>query len=104
NDRAVKTLAEAFDAGFENVSQLEDDPELDTLRKLPEFVALQARMERETAARLLANSKPFPFDFTLKDPDDKPVSLADVKGKTVTVVDFWGTWCPPCRKEIPHLV
>jgi cytochrome c biogenesis protein CcmG, thiol:disulfide interchange protein DsbE len=32
-----------------------------------------------------------------------PVTLDDLKGR-VTVVNYWGTWCPPCRREFPHIV
>jgi peroxiredoxin len=40
-------------------------------------------------------------DITGVDVDGKPVRLSDYRGKVV-LVNFWGTWCPPCRAMIPH--
>lgn len=102
-DQALAVIQRLLDAGFGDLDSLNDAPELASVRERPAFKlaiesALSPGIQKE-----LADFKSFPFDFALRDLEGNLVRRADSEGK-VTIVNLWGTWCPPCRAEIPHFV
>ncbi len=90
---AYTHLENAISYGLWGSSFLERDPTLMPLRARQDFKNLIDRAKNGPARA--------PFGF--KDLDGKLIKEADYKGK-VMIIDLWGTWCPPCKYEIPHFV
>ncbi len=90
------------DSGTEEESEIEDNSNEDTASGTSdEADADTGTEESPQAEESAAETVPAP-DFTLLDQYGNSHTLSDYKGKTV-FLNFWATWCPPCRAEMPEI-
>jgi thiol-disulfide isomerase/thioredoxin len=67
------------------------------------IVTLSASASAQTPAACNSDGKPAKLNFTFKDVNNRAVALSDFKGKVI-ILDFWATWCVPCKAEIPGFI
>jgi len=108
--QSLASLREAVEFGFTDLDRIDKDKQFADIRSSPELAEFKEEAEvkikelvLKEVSRLLEKNEPFDFDFDLKDIGGNKLSKADLAGH-VLIVDIWGTWCGPCRMEIPHFV
>jgi thiol-disulfide isomerase/thioredoxin len=132
-DKAVEFVVKSIDLGFLDFDHIRTDEDLTSVINDPKIAdamkrnqakkdaadaeqkkllderrkSMDAELMKELPAALEKlkdkNGPGFSFTFDLKTLDGKPLTSKDLAGK-VAVIDIWGTWCPPCKLEIPNFI
>lgn len=93
-----------METGEEAAIDLPDDVENLSKEELDEIIAAYSSNEGAAGSAIQFGAEPgyTAYDFYLEDMEGNYVSLSDFRGKKV-FLNFWASWCPPCRVEMPHL-
>jgi len=109
-DESMKALNEAVESGFTYLDMIKTTVDLKPViesegfeEQFAKWEAVAAEKIKENALEELKNGESFPFTFAGTDIDGNEHNMSDFQGK-VLIVDIWGTWCPPCKAEIPSFI
>jgi thiol-disulfide isomerase/thioredoxin len=103
-DKAFASIEKAIECGLVDMAPLNRNNDFARLRGTIPYKEIPNKMGRRLQVeqkRRLDGIRG--FDFSLTSIDGKPLRKSDFLGQ-VLIVDIWGTWCGPCRMEIPHFV